>query len=79
MNQPYKVDRNRVHGNGKSCQLPNNITAKELCQTLNECIRQSQSNKYTEQQLDKITKQIIQTKLSLHLLEDDLNKLEELL
>ena len=79
MNETYKVQGSSVYGNGHRYNLTNNVTAVELCNTLNNLTEiKNQSNK-TETQLDQITKQIIQLKLTINILGEEITKLVEMM
>ena len=69
--QPYRVQGSRVYGNGESFNVTNNVTAKTLCNLLNTYDRTSN----TTVQLEQIEKQVIEIKMTLKILEDDINKL----
>ena len=78
-NETYKVQGSSVYGNGSRYNLTNNVTAVELCNTLNNLTEyKNQSNK-TETQLDQITKQIIQLKLTINILGEEITKLVEMM
>ena len=67
----YKCQGSRVYGSGESFNVTNNVTAKTLCNLLNTYDRTSN----TTVQLDKIEKQMVEVKMTLKILEDDINKL----
>ena len=69
----------RVHTNGKgaSFNCTNIATAKQLHQTLNNYEKTYTLNRNIEQQYDRITKQIIQLKLSIGTLTEEINTLHE--
>ena len=70
----YKCQGSRVYGNGESFNVTNNVTAKTLCNLLNTYDKTSN----TTVQLDKIEKQMVEVKMTLKILEDDINKLYRL-
>ena len=75
----YKCQGSRVYGNGTSYNLTNNVTAIELCNTLNNLTEIQKTNTNIDQKLDKITKQIIQMKLSINTLDEEVKTLKELI
>ena len=75
----YKTDNSRVYGNGQSYNVTNRITAEQLCNTLNTYQQTISLYQNIGEQLDKITKQIIQANMSLKILESDINKIKEIL
>ncbi len=72
----YKVIGSRVSGNGYSYNCTSRIDAERLCNTLNTYENTINLNKTIDQQFDKITKQIIQIKLSIGILNEDINTLK---
>ena len=78
-NETYKVQGSSVYGNGSRYNLTNNVTAVELCNTLNNLTEIKNTNTNIDQKLDKITKQIIQMKLSINTLDEEVKTLNELL
>ncbi len=75
----YTVKGSRVQGPGYSYNLTSRIDAERLCNTLNTYENTINLNKTIDQQFDKITKQIIQIKLSIGILNEDINTLKETL
>ena len=73
----WKLTDNRVHGHGQNYTLPNKITAKQLHQTLTTYEKTTTLNNNIEQQYHKITKQLIQTQLSLKILQHDIEQLNQ--
>ena len=73
----YRVQGSRVYGNGYSYNLNNKVDATKLCETLNHYEEISRLNKNIDKQYDKITKQIIQLKLSIGTLTEEINTLQE--
>lgn len=73
----YKVNNSRVYGAGWSYNLTNQKDAIKLCETLNHYEEISRLNKNIDKQYDKITKQIIQLKLSIGTLTEEINTLQE--
>ena len=66
-------------GEGKSYNCTNIATAKQLHQTLNNYEKTYQLNRNIEEQYDRITKQIIQLKLSIGTLTEEINTLHEVI
>ena len=77
-NQTYKVQGASVYGDGKRFNVTNNVTAVELCNTLNTLIDTTNLYRNTTEQYDKITKQIIQIQLTLGILESEIKNLTEM-
>lgn len=73
----WNIQGSRVHGNGKSYNVNNKITALELCNTLNTYENTLKLHKNIETQYDSITKQLIQIKLSIGTLQEEVQSLEE--
>ena len=71
----WKLTDNRVHGHGQNYTLHNKITAKQLHKTLTTYEKTTELNKNIEEQFDKITKQIIQVKMSLSVLNSEIQTL----
>ena len=78
MNQTYKTQGSSVYGNGQRYNVTNNVTATELCNTLNRLTETITLYQNTTEQLDKISKQCIQIQMSVKILEDEVNKLSEM-
>ncbi len=64
-------------GEGKSYNCTNIATAKQLHETLTTYEKTYNLNRNIEQQYDRITKQIIQLKLSIGTLTEEINTLHE--
>ena len=79
MNETYKTQGSSVYGNGKRFNVTNKITATELCQTLNHLTTIQKTNTNIDNKLDKITRQIIQMKLSINTLDEEVKTLTELI
>ena len=79
VNQTYKVQGSSVYGNGHRYNLTNNVTAIELCNTLNNLTAIQNTNTNIDTKLDKISKQCIQMKLTINTLQYEIEKLTELL
>ena len=77
VNQPYSTEGSRVYGMGTSYNCTNVITAKELCNRLNQYEHDINLEKNITEQYDRLTKQIIQIQLTLGILNDDINKIKE--
>ena len=74
----WKVQGSRVYKQGEhSYNLNNKHDATKLCETLNTCETTRTLNQNIEQQYDRITKQIIQLKLSIGTLTEEINTLHE--
>lgn len=74
---PYTIKGTRVKGNGWSYNLNNQKDAIKLCEVLNNYENITQLNKNIEQQYDTITKQLIQIKLRIGTLNEEIQRLEE--
>ena len=72
----WKIQGSRVYGNGQSYNCLNKVTAQQLHNTLNTYHKTHTLNKNIEEQYDNITKQIIQLKLSINILSDEIKQLE---
>ena len=79
MNETYKCTGSSVYGNGKRFNVTNNVTAAELCNTLNHLTTIQKTNTNIDNKLDKITRQIIQMKLSINTLDEEVKTLNELI
>ena len=64
-------------GEGKSYNCTNIATAKQLHETLTNYEKTYNLNRNIEEQYDRITKQIIQLKLSIGTLTEEINTLHE--
>ena len=64
-------------GEGKSYNCTNIATAKQLHETLTTYEKTYQLNRNIEEQYDRITKQIIQLKLTIGTLTEEINTLHE--
>ena len=73
----YKIQGSRVYGNGRSFNCTNIATANELCGILNKYETTKKLNQNIEQQYTNITKQLIQIKLSIGTLNEEIHTLEE--
>ena len=71
----YKVNNSRVYGAGWSYNLTNQKDAIKLCETLNQYEKTVQLHRNLDKQFDNITRQLIQTNLSLNILKDDMERL----
>lgn len=74
----YNREGSRVYGNGQSYNCTNNVTATELCNTLNQLSDTIELYNNTTAQLDKISKQCVQIQMSVKILETEVNKLSEM-
>ena len=70
-----------VKDHQKQCSynLNNKHDAQRLAETLNLTYTTLHHYKNIEQQYDRITKQIIQLKLTIHTLADEINNLQEMI
>ena len=71
----WKIQGSRVYGNGQGYNCTNRVTAEQLHNTLNNYEKTVQLHTNLEQQFDNITRQLIQTNLSLNILKDDMERL----
>lgn len=71
----WKIQGSRVYGQGYSYNLNNKVDATKLCETLNHYEEISRLNRNIEQQFDKITRELIQVKMTLNILNDEVNQL----
>ena len=71
----WSIKGSRVYGNSYSYNLNNKVDATKLCETLNHYEEISRLNRNIDKQFDKITKELIQVKMSLSILTEDINKL----
>ena len=74
----YNREGSRVYGNGQSYNCTNNVTATELCNTLNKLSDTIELYNNTTAQLEKISKQCVQIQMSVKILETEVNKLSEM-
>ena len=79
VNETYKVKGASVYGDGKRFNVTNNVTAVELCNTLNRLTEIQNTSSNIDEKLDKITRQIIQMKLSINTLDEEVKTLTELI
>ena len=71
----WQIQGSRVYGNGQSYNCTNKVTAEQLQTTLNQYEKTVNLHRNLNQQFDNITRQLIQTNLSLNILKDDMEKL----
>ena len=76
--KPYQVQGSRVYGEGQSYNCLNNITAEQLCSTLNQYYSTKEIINQTSKHYEKLNKQLIQINMTLRVLEDEINTLSEL-
>lgn len=74
----WNIKGSRVYGDGKSFNCTNKITAETLYNTLTNYEKDIQLTKNTSEQLDRITKQTIQIQMTLTILQNDLDKLKQI-
>ena len=79
VNQTYKTQGASVYGNGKRFNVTNNVTATELCNTLNKLTDTINLYENTTNQFDKITRQLIQVQMSIKILDDEVTRLTEMI
>lgn len=79
MNEPYSIKGTLVkdHIHHKSYNMTSKIDAENLYNTLTTYHKIHILNKNIETQYDNITKQIIQLKLTVNILSDEINQLEK--
>ena len=75
MENEWKIQGSRVYGKGQSYNCTNKVTAEQLHNTLNNYEKTVQLHRNLDKQFDNITRQLIQTNLSLNILKDDMEKL----
>jgi len=71
----WKIQGSRVYGNGQSYNCTNKVTAEQLHNTLNNYEKTVNLQSNIDKQFDNITRQLIQTNLSLNILKDDMERL----
>lgn len=78
MKDPYTIKGSLVkdHIHHKSYNMTSKIDAENLHKTLTTYHKTHTLNKNIEEQYDNITKQIIQLKLSVNILSDEIKQLE---
>ena len=80
VNEPvYKIKGTRVQGQGYSYNLISKIDAEKLCTTLNHLTEYKNTSQNIENKLDTITKQIIQLKLTINTLHEEVNYIKEVM
>lgn len=75
----YCIQGSRVYGNGQSYNCTNKVTAEELCNTLNRLIEYRNTSTNIDTKLDTISKQVIQLKLSVNILSEEVEHLKEVM
>jgi hypothetical protein len=75
----WKIQHSRVYGDGKSFNVNNKVTAVELQSTLNNYEDQIQTFEDTQYTLEQANKQLIEIKMTLSILQADIDKLKEVL
>ena len=68
-----------VQGQGYSYNLTSKIDAEKLCTTLNHLTEYKNTSQKIDQKLDEITQQIIQLKLSINILGEEVEYLKEVM
>lgn len=76
VNQPYKIKGTMVQGQGYSYNLTSKIDAEKLSTTLNHLHMTTQQYQHITQKLDEITKQVIQLKLTINILDEEIQRLQ---
>lgn len=71
----YKVDNSRVYGAGWSYNLTNQKDAIKLCEILNHYETTVNLHENIDKQFDKITRELIQVKMTLNILNEEVNQL----
>ena len=71
----WQIQGSRVYGNGQSYNCTNKVTAEQLQSTLNQYETTVNLHRNLDKQFDNITRQLIQTNLSLNILKDDMERL----
>ena len=79
VNQPYKIKGTMVQGEGYSYNLISKIDAEKLCTTLNDLTEYRNTSANIDTKLDEISKQVIQLKLSVNILGEEIEHLKEVL
>jgi len=77
-NEPYRIKGTRVYGEGQSYNCLNHVTAENLCQTLNKYYVTKELINETTTQYDKLNRQLVQINMTLHILEEEITTLTEL-
>lgn len=78
VNQPkWNIEHSRVYGDGKSFNCTNKITAEQLYNTLTTYENNIKLQENTTQQFHKINTQIIQIRLSIGILQEEITTLKE--
>ena len=75
----WKINGARVYGNGQSYNCTNKITAETLQNTLNQLTEYRNTSTNIDTKLDEISKQVIQLKLSINILGEEIEHLKEVL
>ena len=78
----WKIQGSRVYGNGQSYNLNNKHDANKLCEKLNNyetTITNLKKTIQTETNLDKLHQQVIALQMDLKVVQEDLDKIKELL
>lgn len=75
----WRIQGSRVYGKGHSYNCHNKVTAEQLYNTLTQYEKDYQTYKGITKQYDHITKQIIQLKLTINILSDEINHLQEVI
>ena len=78
MKEPYTIKGSLVkdHIHQRSYNMTSRIDAENLYNTLNTYHKTQTLNQNIEKQYDQITKQIIQLKLTINILSDEIKQLE---
>lgn len=78
VNQPYRVSNTMVQGDGVSYTLNNKFDAEQLCKQLNNYETTIQNTKNTNNTINKLEKQVTQLKLTINLLDEEIQQMKEL-
>lgn len=73
----WQIQGSRVYGNGQSYNCTNKVTAEQLHNTLNNYEKTVNLQSNIDKQFDKITKELIQVKMTLNILNEEVNQLAD--
>ena len=71
----WQIQGSRVYGNGQSYNCTNKVTAEQLQATLNQYETTVNLQSNIDKQFDKITRELIQVKMTLNILNEEVNQL----
>ena len=75
----WKIEGARVYGMGHSFNCTNRVTATELHQILQQYQLENTQTTKIQTNLNKLSKQIIQLKLTINILSDEIKTLQEMM